>query len=91
MKVRLNMNNIEMIKTSYKMNSNNEFEVEETETRMIDDEWHKNIVDAKSFFTGLGGTELHTKKQTKRGRKVVKIVSISPDKTMKSIYEFKFN
>ena len=83
--------NIEMIKTSYKMNSNNEFEVTSKETRMINDEWHTNIVEAKQFFLNLGGKEIHTKKQTKRGRKVVKIVSISPDSTMKSVYEFKFN
>ena len=85
------MNDIEMIKTSYKMNSNNEYEVEEVETRMIDDEWHKNIIDAKQFFLNLGGKEIHTKKQTKRGRKVVKVVSISPDSTMKSVYEFNFD
>ena len=84
--------NIEMIKTSYELNnSNNEFEVKETKTRMIDDEHYTNMIEAKQFFLNLGGKEIHTKKQTKRGRKVVKIVSISPDSTMKSVYEFKFN
>lgn len=96
MKVRLNMNNIEtknieMTKTSYEMNDKNEYEQTEQETKMINDEWYHNIVDAKQFFLNLGGQEIHTKKQTKRGRKVVKIVSISPDSTMKSVYEFKFN
>lgn len=82
---------IEMIKTSYKLNSNNEFEVEEQETRMIDDEWYNNIIEAKQFFLNLGGQEIHKKKQTKRGRKVVQVISISPDSTMKSVYDFKFN
>jgi hypothetical protein len=82
---------IEMVKTSYKLNSNNEFEVEEQETRMIDDEWYNNIIEAKQFFLNLGGQEIHKKKQTKRGRKVVQVISISPDSTMKSIYDFKFN
>lgn len=85
------MNDIEMIKTSYKMNNNNEYEVEEVEARMIDDEWYNNIIEAKQFFISLGGKEIHTKKQTKRGRKVVQVISISPDSTMKSVYDFKFN
>ncbi len=82
-----NLKNIEMIKTSYELNNNNEFEVKETETRTIDDEWYTNIIEAKQFFLNLGGKEIHTKKNGK----VVKIVSISPDNTMKSVYDFKFN
>lgn len=82
---------IEMTKTKYELNENDVFEVKETEKRMITDEHYENIVDAKQFFLNLGGQEIHTKKQTPQGRKVVKIVSISPDCSMKSVYEFKFN
>ena len=82
---------IEMTKTNYELNDNDVFEVKETEKRMITDEHYKNIIDAKQFFLNLGGQEIHTKKQTPYGRKVVKIVSISPSCSMKSVYEFKFN
>lgn len=85
------MNNIEMIKTSYKMNNNNEYEQTGQEQRMINNEWYNNIIEAKQFFLNLGGQEIHKKKQTKQGRKVVQVISISPDGTMKSVYDFKFN
>lgn len=82
---------IEMTKTSYELNDNDVFEVKRVENRMITDEYYNNIVDAKEYFLGLGGQEIHTKKQTPQGRKVVKVVSISPSCSMKSVYEFKFN
>ena len=81
------MNKIKMIKTSYVLNTSNEFEEVEKDIKAITNEHYKNIVDAKQFFINLGGTEKHTKKNGK----VVKIVSISPDNTMKSVYEFSFS
>lgn len=59
---------IEMIKTSYKLNSNNEYEVEEQEARMIDDEWYNNIIEAKQFFLNLGGAR-DTQEETNKERK----------------------
>ena len=81
---------INMVKTSYKLNNNNTFEIKEKQEKEISFEHYNNIVNAKQFFLNLGGQEIHTKKQTCAGRKVVKIISISPDSTMKSVYEFKF-
>ena len=83
--------NIEMIKTSYRLNPDNVFEQTEQEQRTINEEHYQNIIEAKQFFLNLGGTEKHFKKRTPYGNKVVKIISISPDKTMQSIYDFKFN
>ena len=76
-----------MIKTSYVLNTSNEFEETKKEIKEITNEQYKNSVDAKQFFINLGGIEKHTKKNGK----VVKIVSISPDCTMKSVYEFSFS
>lgn len=81
--------NIKMTKTSLEFINDSWEEKEKTE-RMINEEYYENIVDAKQFFINLGGTEKHTKKRTEKGMKVVKIVSISPDVTKKSIYEFEF-
>ena len=84
----MNKNKIKMIKTNYILNNNDDvFEETRKEIKEITNEHYKNIVDAKQFFINLGGTEKHTKKNGK----VVKIVSISPDNTMKSIYEFSFS
>ena len=81
--------NIEMTKTSYVLNDT--WEQTEQEQKLITEQHYTNIVEAKQFFLNLGGQEIHTKKQTPQGRRVVKIVSISPDSTLKSVYEFKFN
>jgi hypothetical protein len=66
------------------------FITNETETKVIDAKQYKNIVDAKSFFKNLGGSETHTKSYTCNGYCVTKIISTSPDKQMRSIYNFDF-
>jgi len=57
----------------------------------ITEQCYNNIVNAKSFFRNLGGTERHVKSTTCNGYIVTHITSISPDKTAKSIYQFYFS
>lgn len=59
--------------------------------RDITEQCYNNIVNAKSFFRNLGGTERHVKSSTRYGYMVTHITSISPDKTAKSIYKFDFS
>jgi hypothetical protein len=51
-----------------------------------------NIVDPRTiqFFRNLGGYERVNKSYTKHGLLPVEIVSINPDRTIKSVYRFSF-
>jgi hypothetical protein len=62
----------------------------EQEVKEIDLETYNNIVSKETlqYFRRLGGTETATKNYTSMGYNVVKLSSISPDKTMKTIREF---
>jgi hypothetical protein len=69
------------------------YNVESIETKQIDWEHYKKIVDPKTsqFMRILGGSESVTKSYTCRGYNVVKVVSTSPDKENRTIREFEFN
>lgn len=60
------------------------------ETKTINNEQYKNIVDAKGFFKRLGGSESHTKPYSRNGFCVTKIISVSPDKQSKMVKLFTF-
>ena len=62
--------------------------VEET---TISEEQYKNIVDAAGFFRRLGGYEWSRKCYTSKGYLVVRIMSTSPCKTIRTIREFNFD
>lgn len=63
----------------------------ESKTEPIDRTHYDNIVGAKSFMQRLGGSEHHTKSYTSAGYVVTQIISTSPDKENKSVYQFKFD
>ena len=62
--------------------------VEET---TISEEQYKNIVGSMPFFRRLGGSEYATKNYTSKGYLVVRIMSTSPCKTMRTIRTFNFD
>ena len=61
------------------------------EVKNIDEQSYNNIVNAKNFMRNLGGRETHQKGYTFKGYKVVKIISTSPDKQNRTIYNFDFD
>ena len=81
---------ITMIKTGYKKEGTKWIETEREE-KQIDEEFYNNVIEAKSFFRNLGGSEQHKKSYTSQGNIVTHINSVSPSKMEKSVYEFKFN
>jgi hypothetical protein len=66
------------------------YQLVEEETREVSEQEHFNAVDAAPWFRKLGGSETLTRAYTKRGYKVVRIVSKSPDRTQKNIREYTF-
>jgi hypothetical protein len=76
-----------------KENTKTVYNVESIETKQIDWEQYKNIIDPKTsqFMRRLGGSESITKGYTCRGYNVVKVVSTSPDKENRTIRQFEFN
>ena len=63
----------------------------ETETQEITERYYRNCVDASPFFRRLGGSEYLERSYTGRGYLVTRIISKSPDRTMKTIRTFKFS
>lgn len=49
---------------------------------------YNNCINASPFFRRLGGSERQEKSYTKRGYKVTKITSISPDRNNKTVRLF---
>lgn len=88
------MKTIEMTTTKLEKNPNTKttyIEVDKT-VENIDFEQYDNITskDTLKFFRRLGGSETATKAYTSQGYKIVRLVSISPDKQNKTVREFKF-
>lgn len=82
--------NINLIKREYKKDGKKWVFVRDS-NKIINWEYYKNIIDAKSFFVNLGGYERHEKSFTRFGRIVVKVISINPTRDYKSEYVFNFN
>lgn len=59
-------------------------------TNEITQEQYKNMVDSYSFFREFSSSEKQHKSKTKYGLKVTKMESVSPDKTIKHVYNFSF-
>ena len=66
------------------------WETYKTEKRDITEEEHKNMVEAAPWFRRLGGSESLTKNYTRRGYKVVRIISTRPDKEERRVFNFEF-
>ena len=86
------LENIKMTKTSYikKENTKTVWQTIKEEKDLINENKYNNIIEAKRFFQNLGGYEKHNKSYTCNGYIVTEIISISPDKKQKSIYQFEF-
>lgn len=67
--------------------------VKTIETKTIDKTQYDNITNTETlkWFRRLGGSETATKSYTSRGYNVVKLISKSPDKSIKVIREFNFD
>lgn len=78
---------ITMTKESYKKEGK-KWMLTATETKEITETQYHRIIDAKHFFTNLGGYERHTKSYTSAGYLVTRINSISPGRENKSVYQF---
>ena len=76
-----------MIKISYNKKGSKWIEVEREE-ETITKRHANNIVNAKKFFTNLGGYERHEKSYTTYGYVITTVNSISPDRKQKSVYNF---
>lgn len=64
----------------------------ETETREVDELFYKNFTapETSKFFRRLGGYEKREKDYTSYGFRVVRVVSISPDRSIKIETQFSF-
>ena len=76
-----------MVKISYNKKGSKWIEIEREE-KIINKEFANNIVNAKKFFTNLGGYERHEKSYTTYGYVITRVNSISPDRQQKSTYNF---
>ena len=81
---------ITMIKENYHKEGRR-WILDNTEKSNINEEFYNNIINSKKFFTNLGGYERHTKGYTCNGYIVTHINSISPDRTQKTVRDFKFS
>jgi len=61
-----------------------------TQTQDLTEDFYTKVVEAAPYMRRLGGSETLTKSYTCNGYVVTKIVSKSPCKTLKSVYEFNF-
>lgn len=62
----------------------------EKETRIVNRDFYRNAVDSVGFFRRLGGSETLQYSYTCDGYKCTKLISTSPDKQVKKVYEFTF-
>lgn len=64
----------------------------ESKTQAINYLHYANIIDpsASKFFRNLGGYERIKKNYTRRGYLPIEVISISPDRTKKTVYSFTF-
>lgn len=89
--------NLEIILKSTKLiknpNTKTTYLTEEFKREVITEKQYSNITsdDTIKFFRRLGGTESVTRGYTCAGYKIVRVISTSPDKQRKTIYEFEFN
>ena len=84
------LQNIKLFKSDYEKRGGKWY-LTDFEKTTIDEQFYKNVVDAKGFFESIGGTEEFKRSRTKFGMKVTTARSISPDGNNKIVREFDFN
>ena len=62
-----------------------------TTEQVVNEEFYRNVVDAKRFFRNLGGYERHEKNYTTWGFRVVRVISIFPDRSTRHVWNFDFD
>ena len=67
------------------------FVATEVEKELIDYSTYKNFEDSLNFHRSLGGSETPIWGFTSQGYNIVKLISTSPDRKTRYIYEFDFN
>ena len=82
--------NITKVKIEYEKRGSRWKQVK-TETAIVDYVHYFNVFDAIWFFRNLGGYERTEMAYTTQGYIPIRQISISPDRTRKIVYEFKFN
>jgi len=89
------MNTIQLTETRLSKNPNTKttYIVDEVKTEQVTDEQHHLTTndDTCKWFRRLGGSETKQMSYTFAGYKCTKLTSVSPDKQIKVIREYKFN
>ena len=73
-------------------NTKTSYLIDDVIEEKISKKQYDNITNEKTikWFRNLGGSEKVTYDYTSRGYKIIKLISTSPNKENKSIYEFNF-
>lgn len=82
--------NITVIDSEYEK-KNGVWHLKNRHEHAVNEQYYKNVVDAKEFFIGIGGLETHLRGRTKFGTKTTKVISISPNRDAKHIWQFDFS
>jgi hypothetical protein len=91
--MNLRNNKCTLVTTRYQLKPGSETvyeQISETIDDNVTQEQYDNIVNATPFFRRLGGSETVTKANTSAGHGTVLIVSESPDRSFKTVRDFKF-
>lgn len=83
--------NISVTDAEYVLTDAGTWHLKNRHEHAVNEQYYKNVVDAKGFFIGIGGKEIHTRGRTKFGTKVTKVTSISPSGECKHVWQFDFS
>ena len=86
------MRTIKLTKKEYQIKEGTKSVWVEVDSRVsqINETEYNNIIDSCPFFRRLGGSETLQREYTCAGYKVTRLISKSPDRTVKVIRTFKF-
>ncbi len=86
------MRTIKLTKKEYQIKEGTKSVWVEVDSRVsqINETEYNNIIDSRPFFRRLGGSETLQRGYTCAGYKVTRLISKSPDRTVKVIRTFKF-
>jgi len=89
------MNHCKMTTETYELKDGTKtsYVLVEREEKLLTEDHYNNMTsaDTQKYFRRLGGSETATKGYTRKGYNVVKLVSKSPDKSIKKIRTFDFD
>ena len=85
------LQNIKLFKSDWEKRKDGKWYLTGCEEATINEQFYKNVVDAKGFFESIGGAEEYKRSRTKCGLKVTMVRSISPDGNNKTVRQFDFD